>query len=238
MRLLFLLARVSGSVSYVHFVIMGCGRVGATLALSLSDMGHSVAVIDQSPKAFNKLPDDFAGQKVTGMGYDREALERAGIEDAYGFAAVSSGDNSNIIAARVVREEYGIDNVVTRIYDPTRAAVYERLGIATVPTVKWAADQVLRHLIALGPHHEFIDETAEMSLISVDLDDSWFGLTIAQVERATRARVAYVTRLSRGRLPESSMIIQDGDLLHLIVPTEDAAAAQYVLTHEPKEEIL
>lgn len=217
---------------------MGCGRVGATLAMNLSNMGHSVAIIDQNSEAFTRLPDDFAGQRVTGQGYDREALEHAGIEDAFGFAAVSSGDNSNIIAARVVREEYGIENVVTRIYDPSRADVYERLGIATVPTVKWTADQVLRHLIPLGPHHEYIDETAEMSLVGVDISDGWYGLSISQVQRATQARVAYVTRLQRGMLPSSEMVLQDGDRLHLIVPTEDAGAVQYVLLHEPKEEIL
>ncbi len=217
---------------------MGCGRVGAALAVSLSNMGHSVAVIDRSSEAFNRLPDDFPGQRVTGQGYDREALERAGIDDAFGFAAVSSGDNSNIIAARVVREEFGVGNVVTRIYDPTRANVYERLGIATVPTVKWTADQVLRHLIPLGPYHEFVDETAEMSLVAVDVDPAWYGLSISQIQRATGARVAYVTRLQRGMLPSSQMVLQDGDRIHLIVPTEDAGAAQYVLTHEPREEIL
>ncbi|MFN8049282.1 MAG: TrkA family potassium uptake protein [Ancrocorticia sp.] len=222
----------------MHFVIMGCGRVGAALASNLSQIGHSVAVIDQNPDAFRRLPEDFSGQNVTGVGFDREALIQAGIEDAHGFAAVSSGDNSNIIAARVVRETFGVTNVVTRIYDPTRAEVYERLGIATVPTVKWTADQVLRHLIPLGPHYEFTDEVAGMSLVSVDLHEDWLGRTVDDVEAATEARVAYLTRLGRGMLPAPDLVIQDGDTVRLVVPTNKAGAAQYVLIHPIEEDTL
>ncbi|WP_205647211.1 MULTISPECIES: TrkA family potassium uptake protein [unclassified Actinobaculum] len=222
----------------MHFVIMGCGRVGAALAINLSDMGHSVAIIDSNLDAFRRLPEDFPGQQVNGIGFDREALVQAGIEDADGFAAVSSGDNSNIIAARVVRETYGITNVVTRIYDPTRADVYERLGIATVPTVRWTADQVLRRLIPLGPHYEFSDPLAGMSLVSVDLDESWFGRNVSQIELATGARVAYITRLGRGLVPQHDLVIQDGDMLHLAVPTNEAGAAQHILVHEVREETL
>ena len=119
---------------------MGCGRVGSSLAEQLEDQGHSVAVVDQNPEAFRRLPADFEGRRVTGLGFDRDALTQAGIEDAYAFAAVSSGDNSNIIAARVVRETFGVPNVVARIYDPRRAEVYQRLGIPTVATVRWTAD--------------------------------------------------------------------------------------------------
>ena len=103
---------------------MGCGRVGAALALSLSAIGHSVAIIDQDAEAFRKLPEDFPGQQITGVGFDRDVLARANIDDAAGFAAVSSGDNANIIAARVARETFGLTNVVARVYDPTRAIIY------------------------------------------------------------------------------------------------------------------
>ncbi|MCI1675235.1 MAG: TrkA family potassium uptake protein [Ancrocorticia sp.] len=217
---------------------MGCGRVGSTLAVNLSAMGHSVAVIDQDPAAFGRLPEDFPGQQVTGVGFDHDALIQAGIEDAYGFAAVSSGDNSNIIAARVVRETFGITNVVTRIYDPQRAEIYERLGIATVPTVKWTADQVLRHLIPLGPHYEYNDSAAGVSLVAVDLDEGWYGRTVSQVEAATGARVAYMTRLGDGFIPQGDTVLQDGDQVRIVAKTDDAGAAQYVLNHPVPEEYL
>jgi K+ transport systems, NAD-binding component len=201
-------------------------------------MGHSVAVIDQDPAAFGRLPEDFPGQQVTGVGFDHDALIQAGIEDAYGFAAVSSGDNSNIIAARVVRETFGITNVVTRIYDPQRAEIYERLGIATVPTVKWTADQVLRHLIPLGPHYEYNDSAAGVSLVAVDLDEGWYGRTVSQVEAATGARVAYMTRLGDGFIPQGDTVLQDGDQVRIVAKTDDAGAAQYVLNHPVPEEYL
>ena len=128
----------------MHIVIMGCGRVGSMLARGLEKRGHSVAVIDVNADSFQRLGFDFQGITVSGVGFDREVLEAADIRHADGFAAVSSGDNSNILAARVVREQYGVDNVVARIYDQGRAAVYERLGIPTVATVRWTVGQVMR----------------------------------------------------------------------------------------------
>jgi trk system potassium uptake protein TrkA len=117
----------------VHVVIMGCGRVGADIALRSQEMGHSVAIIDQTQAAFSRLGDNFHGQRLVGVGYDRELLITAGIERADAFAAVSNGDNSNIVAARVARETFGVQAVVARIYDPHRAEVYQRLGIPRDP---------------------------------------------------------------------------------------------------------
>ncbi len=136
---------------------MGCGRVGSTLARSLEDRNHTVSIIDSNPDAFRRLGPSFNGTKVTGYGFDQAVLTEAGIERADAFAAVSSGDNSNIIAARVARETFGIQQVVARIYDPGRAEVYQRLGITTVATVKWTADQVLRRILPAGAEPDFRD---------------------------------------------------------------------------------
>src|SRR5690606_18648808 len=121
--------RPMGRRKSVHIVIMGCGRVGSTLAHKLEDRGHTVAVVDQSAEAFRRLGPHFRGTTVTGLGFDRSVLQEAGIERASAFAAVSSGDNSNVLAARIAREIFGVENVVARIYDPGRAEVYQRLGI-------------------------------------------------------------------------------------------------------------
>src|SRR3954462_14477003 len=121
---------------------MGCGRVGASLADGLARIGHDVAVIDRDSTAFNRLSPEFPGERVLGMGFDRDVLLRAGIEDAAAFAAVSSGDNSNITSARVARETFGVERVVARIYDAKRAKVYERLGIPTVGAVPRATDRL------------------------------------------------------------------------------------------------
>ncbi|MFM7494973.1 MAG: potassium channel family protein, partial [Acidimicrobiaceae bacterium] len=123
----------------MHVVIVGCGRVGSTLALSLISSGYSVAVVDRKSDAFFRLRDNFAGQTITGIGFDRDVLELAGIKKASAVAAVTNGDNSNILVARVARESFGIENVVARISDPKRAEIYERLGISTIATVKWTA---------------------------------------------------------------------------------------------------
>src|SRR3954468_234460 len=146
---------------------MGCGRVGSTLAHILEDKGHSVAIIDQSPEAFRRLRGGFKGRRITGFGFDRDVLVDAGIEQASAFVAVSSGDNSNIISARVARETFGVENVVARIYDPKRVAVYQRLGIPTVGTVKWTTDHMLRRLLPEGAHAEWRDPTGHIALAEV-----------------------------------------------------------------------
>ncbi|MPV38563.1 potassium channel family protein [Georgenia subflava] len=215
---------------------MGCGRVGASLAEQLEANGHSVAVVDQNPDAFRRLPSNFGGRRVTGLGFDREALAQAGIEEAHAFAAVSNGDNSNIIAARVVRETFGVDNVVARIYDPRRAEVYQRLGIPTVATVRWTADQVLRRMLPLGAVSEYQDASSKVSLVTCDVHTDWVGESVARVERATGARVAYLTRLGRGLVPEPGAVVQENDVVHLMVATDRIGAAQRVLATPPPKE--
>ncbi|MFC5280448.1 potassium channel family protein [Arcanobacterium canis] len=222
----------------MHFVVMGCGRVGSTLAVDLTNRGHSVAIIDRDPAAFRRLPEDFPGQQVTGHGFDRDVLLQAGINEAYAFAAASSGDNSNIIAARVVHDTFGVANVVTRIYDPQRAAIYQRLGIDSVAPVAWTAEHMLRALIPLGPHEDYSDSTAGICVIDVDVDDAWYGTELGDIEVATGARVAYIVRSNKGILPTSSMVLQDDDHLHMVVPTVRAAAVQRILNHPPTEDML
>jgi trk system potassium uptake protein TrkA len=218
----------------VHFVIMGCGRVGATLAQSLEGQGHSVAVIDQNPEAFRRLDVEFSGNKVTGLGFDRDTLQQAGIEDADGFAAVSDGDNSNILAARVVREKYGVDNVVARIYDPHRAEIYQRLGIPTVATVRWTADQVLRRLLPMGATEEHRDSSGHIVLAQVDVHPGWVGRPLRTLEEASGARVAYVTRYGDGVLPTPATVMQENDTVHVLLRTDEAHHVERTLTHAPE----
>ncbi len=219
----------------VHIVIMGCGRVGSSLARSLEKRGHTVAVIDLEPEAFRRLGPDFAGKTVRGVGFDREVLLEAGIEDAEGFAAVSSGDNSNILSARVVRETFGVDNVVARIYDPGRAEVYERLGIPTVATVRWTSDQVLRRLLPAGSEPQWRDPSGSVRLMEVHVDRSWVGRTVEQIEAATGAKVPFVFRLGSGAVPRRGTVFQDGDLIYAAVADERLAEVESILAARPKE---
>ena len=145
----------------VHVVIMGCGRVGSSLAHHLERLEQSVAVIDMDPSAFRRLGDHFQGRTVTGLGFDRSTLIAAGVEEADAFAAVSSGDNSNIIAARVARETFGVQKVIARIYDSKRAEVYERLGIPTVATVPWTASRLLKSVLGESTAEAWRDPSAQ-----------------------------------------------------------------------------
>lgn len=206
-----------GSVGSVHFVIMGCGRVGATLAHSLVKRGHDVAVIDQDPAAFQRLGPDFPGRRVKGVGFDREVMKDAGVRQAFAFAAVSSGDNSNIIAARVARETFGVKRVVARIYDPARAEIFQRLGIPTVATVRWAADQTLHHMLPEGSTPDYFDPTGALVLSQVHVNTRWTGRRLSEIEQVFGCRVAFVTRLGDAMIPTADTVYQEGDELHLVV---------------------
>ena len=179
----------------MHIVIMGCGRVGSTLAHILEDRGNTVAVIDRDPEAFRRLRPSFKGDRVTGIGFDRDVLARAGIERADGFAAVSSGDNSNIIAARVARETFGVQQVAARIYDPRRAEVYERLGIPTVATVRWTADQILRKLLPENTEPLWLSTT--LPVASRQSGSVFSGSSLRSIWSAVQRTVATVGMPSR-----------------------------------------
>jgi trk system potassium uptake protein TrkA len=199
----------------------------------VEDRGHSVAVVDQNPDAFRRLGAAFEGQRVTGIGYDRDTLIEAGIAEAYAFAAVSNGDNSNILAARVARETFGVSNVVARIYDPGRAEVYQRLGIPTVATVRWAADQMARRLLPVGAAPEYRDVSGSLVLAEVRVHLGWVGRRLEALEAASGARVAYLTRLGDGVVPGPDTVYQEGDLVHVIVREADAPRAERVLAAAP-----
>ncbi len=212
---------------------MGCGRVGSTLARSLEDRNHTVSVIDNNADSFRRLGPTFTGTKVLGIGFDQEVLAEAGIDKADAFAAVSSGDNSNIIAARVARESFGIQKVVARIYDPGRAEVYQRLGISTVATVKWTADQMLRRLLPVGEEPDFRDPSGTIRVDAIMVQDRWVGQRTKTFQDQTGGRIAWIDRLGEGILPTRDTVLQEGDLLHVVAEEENAGHAYEVLSGGP-----
>ena len=199
---------------------MGCGRVGSTLARSLEDRNHTVSIIDADPDAFRRVGPGFNGDKITGQGFDQEVLEKAGIRRADAFAAVSSGDNSNIIAARVARETFGIQQVVARIYDPGRAEVYQRLGITTVATVKWTADQVLRRMLPAGAEPDFRDPSGTIRVDAIMVNERWTGQRTILFQQQSAARIAWIDRLGEGMIPDRDTVMQEGDVLHVVMREE------------------
>ncbi|WP_218877304.1 potassium channel family protein [Nocardioides marinisabuli] len=214
---------------------MGCGRVGSTLANSLEDRNHTVSIIDSEPDAFRRLGPAFNGDKVAGIGFDQQVMEKAGIRRADAFAAVSSGDNSNIIAARVARETFGIQQVVARIYDPGRAEVYQRLGITTVATVKWTADQVLRRILPAGAEPDFRDPSGTIRVDHITVPEVWIGSRTIDLQVQSRSRIAWIDRLGEGMLPVRETVLQEGDMLHLVIREENAAHTYERLENGPEE---
>ena len=200
----------------MHVIVVGCGRVGSGLATSLSMEGHSVSVIDRSSKAFRRLK-DWDGARIVGSGFDRDDLERAGALHADALAAVTSGDNTNILTVRIARETYKIPNVVARIYDPRRAEIYQRLGIPTVATVTWTIDQVRRRLLPDEDVGDWSDPTGRLTLIDRSLPETWAGKPLCDLEQPGRLTLVAVTRAGVPRLDASDLIGQEGDVLHLAV---------------------
>lgn len=220
----------------MHIVIMGCGRVGSTIAHILEDNGHSVAIVDRDPQAFRRLRAGFRGRRVTGVGFDRDVLMEAGIESAAAYVAVSSGDNSNIISARVARETFGVDNVVARIYDSRRAEVYQRLGIPTVATVRWTADQILRRILPEGAEPLWRDPTGTVVLAEVAANPGWIGTRVLTLEAAAGVRVAFVNRMGEALVVKNDTVVQEDDILHVIAAENDMDRINKLLAAVPEEE--
>lgn len=219
----------------MRVVVMGCGRVGAALAEALSRLDHEVAIIDRDESAFHRLSAEFTGERITGMGFDRDVLLRAGIERADAFAAVSSGDNSNIISARVAREMFGVTRVVARIYDAKRAAVYERLGIPTIATVPWTTDRLLNTLTHDTETTRWRDPTGTVAVAEAPLHEAWVGIRARALEEATGARVAFLIRFGAGLLPEPKTVIQAGDQVYLAAVSGQCAEALAIAAQPPAE---
>ncbi|MBK9180691.1 MAG: TrkA family potassium uptake protein [Acidimicrobiales bacterium] len=197
----------------MHFVVVGCGRVGSQLAQQLTEAGHTVAVVDRSASSFERLGKGFEGTTIEGIGFDRDVLVEAGVERAAAVAAVTSGDNSNIMIARVARETFGIDRVVARIYDPRRAAIYQRLGIPTVATVSWTTERVLRRILPEEPGVEWVDPSAKVLLVERTVPRAWAGRRYAELDVAGVSRVMAVQRLGVGMVPKDDLVAQEDDVV-------------------------
>ncbi|HSZ37788.1 MAG TPA: TrkA family potassium uptake protein [Acidimicrobiales bacterium] len=217
----------------MHVIVVGCGRVGSGLAVSLTAEGHTVAVIDKNGRAFRRLK-DWGGQCLVGSGFDRDDLEKAGALHADALAAVTSGDNTNILTVRIARETYKIPRVVARIYDPRRAEIYQRLGIPTVATVTWTIDQVRRRLLSEEDVREWSDASGRLSLVERSLPESWAGRPLSELEHPGRLTVVAVTRAGVPRLDARELTGQEGDVLHLAVLDDALRELDEALARHPQ----
>ena len=218
----------------MHIIVLGCGRIGSRLATILEGERHTVAVVDKDRDSFRRLPERFTGRAVLGNVINQSVLEQAGITDAGAVAAVTSGDNSNIVAARIAHETYGIESVVARIKDPKRAEIYQRLGIPTVATVTWTTDQVMRRLFPTQSTTDWTHAAGNLHLVERDLPAGWAGKRLDPLTGGGKAedrfRLVAVTRAGEGKLAALGMVGQEGDLLHLLVHDDAAEELEHLLT--------
>ena len=176
-----------------------------------------MAILDKNPKAFERLKSDFKGRRLVGFAFDRTTLEEAGIKDADAFASVTSGDNSNILSARVAKEFYRVPQVVARIYDPRRAQIYQRLGIQTVATVRWTTDQMLRFLLPDEVPVEYTVDNGEVIITTLPAPPGVVGKSALDLDLDGQRRVIAVSRFGVPRVPGKNLTVQDGDILHVSV---------------------
>jgi trk system potassium uptake protein TrkA len=218
----------------MRVVIMGCGRVGSELSLALGDASHSVVVIDKNPEAFTRYPPGDHARTITGLGFDRDVLEDAGIREADAFIAVSSGDNSNIVSARVALEHFHVPRVIARIYDPRRAEIYERLNIPTVATTTWGVKQI--QLMLLHDRQEVRESLGGGSLLRVRVPCSGHlvGKRVQDLNVDGKILVAGVSRGGAGFVPTATSTLQDGDYLIVMVEKESMDLLDEILA-EPVE---
>jgi trk system potassium uptake protein TrkA len=193
------------------------------MAIRVAELGHSVAIVDKNPRAFRRLPPGWPGVTVVGSGFDRDALDAAGAPKAAALAAVTSGDNSNILTARIARENYNVPRVVARIYDPRRAEIYQRLGIPTVATVSWTIDRVLQRMLPDAVAPEWTDPTGRLMLLEQLIPDSWAGKHIRELVDGGKGCLVAVSRAGEPRLDVANLLGQEGDVLHIAVMKDDVA---------------
>jgi trk system potassium uptake protein len=215
----------------MHVIVVGCGRVGSSVALTLSGAGHDVIVVDRKADAFRRLGDHFVGKTLVGVGFDRDVLTTAGITPESSVAAVTSGDNSNILIARVARETFGVSHVVARIYDPRRASIYQRLGIATVATVSWASERVLRLLTDSDSSSAWIDPTGKFTMAELRVPGSGAGTSVGDFEKASGGRVTLLGRFGESSIPTPSVLLQEDDILQVIIAVDKSAQLETALHH-------
>ncbi len=201
----------------MYVIIMGCGRVGALLAERLDNEGHAVCIIDRNPKAHLRLSKHYGGRFIAGVGFDRDVLEQANISEADAFVAVTNGDNSNIVGAITAREEFRVPKVIARIYDPRRADIYRDLGIPTVASVRWTANEIHQRLLhrELEPERSF--GSGETLLVRSGVPAYLEGRRVSEFNVEGEILVAEVTRSGRSLIPGAGTTIENGDLVSFVV---------------------
>ena len=217
----------------MHIIIIGCGRVGARLASLLSSSGHSVVVIDKNPEAFERLEPSFKGKTLEGVGFDRKTLLDAGIEQADALAAVTNGDNSNVVVASIAAQDFHVPRVVARINDPVRAEIFPKLGITTISSTLWTSGRIFEYLISPELHNVFSVGSAGVQLYEFEVQPVLVDRNVKDLNVSNEIRVVAITREGVGFIPVLGSIFKRRDRVLVAVDTRsiDTLRAMLGLTN-------
>jgi trk system potassium uptake protein TrkA len=217
----------------MHVIILGCGRVGSSLAARLDAEGHSVSVIDKKPRVkLRYLSEAFKGTVLQGNGFNRNILKQAGVARADAFIAVTSGDNTNIVGARIARDAYRVPKVVARIYDPRRAEIYRDLGIPTVATVRWTSNQIHQLLFHRDLDADMHFGNGESLLVRSSVPAYLEGRRLREFDVEGEIGVVEVTRGGRSTIPGPGTTIEAGDQVTFVVAATSLSRLQKFLDKE------
>ena len=217
----------------MNFIVVGCGRVGAELCHHLFTRGHHVVVVDINKDAFNRLHPDFRGRTLEGEGLAEGVLERAGIREADGLAAVTNSDTLNAVVAHAARKIYDVPNVVARNYDPNLRIVIEAFGLQTVGSTYWGAQRVEELLMSPSQRMVYSAGNGEVEVYEVQIPEQWDGHTLGELlDPLKDCYPVALSRAGRSSLPEAGTKLQTGDMLDVSSTFEGIGALTARLSKE------
>lgn len=198
-------------------IIIGCGRVGSTLANMLSVEGHEVTVIDKNLHAFNRLAKNFRGNKIEGLAIDKKVLERAGIQNADAVTAVTDSDSDNAEAALIAKNEYHVPHVTARLYDPLKAELYRQHGVSTICSTVWAATTLKDLILHPGLLEKMGFGSGEVKLIEIEVPKHLTGKNVRELAVPSEMHVCTIVRNGKAFIPTSGTKLESDDLLYIAV---------------------
>jgi len=215
----------------MRVIIIGCGRVGSNLANVLSAEQHEVVIVDSNPQSFRRLSREFSGRMLTGIGFDREILEKAAIEGAQALAATTDSDNVNIVAAVTAKEVFHVPHVVARVYDHRVAEIYRREGIPTVTPTSWAATTMKTMITNPGLSAVAPLGNGEVEFVAVEIPESLAGRPLQEISLPGEAMVGALVRRGQAALFPPEARLEAGDLVYLTVAVGAIPTLEKMLSH-------
>jgi trk system potassium uptake protein TrkA len=202
---------------HMRIIIIGCGRMGAGLALTMSQRGHAVAVVDRDPTNFERLGSSFKGEVIEGVGLDRKVLLAAGIERADGLAALTASDDVNVVVGRIASEVFRVPRVVARLYDPRKANIYGRLGLHTISPTIWGINQAAE-VLCYSPLDAILNlGSGEVNIVTTEIPPLLVGQTVSELTVRGEIHVVAISRGGRVFLPTLGTEFSWGDVVYLVV---------------------